>query len=406
VVGVSLAARSGPARPGYRWLALLLAALSMIGPFSIDTYLPSFPDIARSLDANQLQVQQSLTAYLAPFALMMLWHGALSDALGRRPVILWGLALYALASAGCIFVVRIEQLWLLRAAQGVTAGVGMVVGRAIIRDLFDGAEAQRLMGHIGMVFAVAPAIAPIIGGLLQSAFGWRSVFVLLAILAAALWLACWRFLPETLPGERRQSLHPVHLSRAYYAVLTDPLFLTASAAIALNFGGMFIYVLSAPVFVIQHLGLSSEQFGYLFVPAMVGLMSGSFLASRWAAASPFASIRRGFALMAAAAALNLIFCNTGLPALPWAVAAMPLYTCGMAVAMPGLTLLALDRFPLRRGLAASCQGFIHTGGNAVVAGLLAPLLWGSTVSLAAGMVALLALGALALLLHIRLHPPV
>jgi MFS transporter, DHA1 family, multidrug resistance protein len=393
-----------PAVPAYRRLALLLAVLSMIGPFSIDTYLPSFPDIAHSLGATTLQVQQSLTAYLAPFALMMLWHGALSDALGRRPVILWGLALYTLASLGCIFATDIHQLWLLRAAQGVSAGVGLVVGRAVIRDLFEGAEAQRLMGHIGMVFAVAPAVAPIVGGWLQAAFGWRAIFVLLAVLAVALWLACWRFLPETLPATRRQSLHPVELSRAYYKVLTEPAFLTACAAIALNFGGMFIYVLSAPVFVMRHLGLSAEQFGYLFVPAMVGMMIGSFLASRWAAASPLDSIRRGYLLMGTAAALNLIFCNTSLPAFPWAIAAMPLYTMGMAVVMPGLMLLALDRFPLRRGLAASCQGFIHTGSNALAAGLLAPLLWDSTGRLASGMAVLLALGVMAVLLHFRIRP--
>lgn len=393
-----------PAVPAYRWLALLLAALSMIGPFSIDAYLPSFPDIAHSLDATTLQVQQSLTAYLAPFALMMLWHGALADALGRRRVILWGLALYTVASAGCIFATDIGQLWLLRAAQGVSAGVGLVVGRTVIRDLFEGAEAQRLMGHIGMVFAVAPAVAPIVGGWLQASFGWRAVFVLLAVLAAALWLACWRFLPETLPRARRQSLHPVELSRAYYAVLTEPAFLAACAAITLNFSGMFIYVLSAPVFVMRHLGLNAEQFGYLFVPAMAGLMSGSFLASHWAEASPLKSIRRGYMLMGAAAALNLVFCNTGLPALPWAIVAMPLYTMGMAVVMPGLTLLALDRFPLRRGLASSCQGFIHNGSNALVAGLLAPLLWDSTASLAAGMAVLLLLGGMAVLLHFRIRP--
>ena len=153
-----------PGRPGYRAMALLLAALSMIGPFSIDTYLPSFPEIATDLGASPLEVQQTLTFYLGPFALMMLWHGALSDALGRRPVILVGLAVYTLASLGCVFVTSIEQLWLLRVLQGISAGVGLTIGRAVIRDLYDGAAAQRLMGHVGMVFALAPALAPIIGG--------------------------------------------------------------------------------------------------------------------------------------------------------------------------------------------------------------------------------------------------
>ena len=373
----------------YRAMTLLLAALSMIGPFTIDTYLPSFPDIATDLHATPLQVQQSLTFYLGPFAVMMLWHGALSDALGRRPVILCGLVVYALASLGCVFVSSIEQLWALRALQGISAGVGLTVGRAIVRDLYDGAEAQRLMGHIGMVFALAPAIAPVIGGTLHAAFGWRSVFVLLFGLATLLALSCWRALPETLPRAKRQSLQPRELLHAYRAVLTDLPFLAASGSIALAFAGIFIYILSAPVVVIQHLGLGPEQFGYLFIPITAGMMAGSALCARWASDNPAVALRRGFALMAAAVLLNIFLRQLDLPALPWAIVPLPLYTVGMAVVMPGLTLLALNRFPARRGLGSSCQGFIHTGGNTLSAGLLVPLLWGSLNTMAMGMAGLL-----------------
>ena len=373
----------------YRAMTLLLAALSMIGPFTIDTYLPSFPDIATDLHATPLQVQQSLTFYLGPFAVMMLWHGALSDALGRRPVILCGLVVYALASLGCVFVSSIEQLWALRALQGISAGVGLTVGRAIVRDLYDGAEAQRLMGHIGMVFALAPAIAPVIGGTLHAAFGWRSVFVLLFGLATLLALSCWRALPETLPRTKRQSLQPRELLHAYRAVLTDLPFLAASGSIALAFAGIFIYILSAPVVVIQHLGLGPEQFGYLFIPITAGMMAGSALCARWASDNPAVALRRGFALMAAAVLLNIFLRQLDLPALPWAILPLPLYTLGMAVVMPGLTLLALNRFPARRGLGSSCQGFIHTGGNTLSAGLLVPLLWGSLNTMAIGMAGLL-----------------
>lgn len=389
-----------PRQPGYRAMTLLLAALSMIGPFTIDTYLPSFPEIARDLHATPLQVQQSLTFYLGPFAIMMLWHGALSDALGRRPVILAGLAVYTLASLGCVFVGSIEQLWLLRILQGISAGVGLTIGRAVIRDLYDGADAQRLMGHVGMVFALAPALAPVVGGLLQAAFGWRSIFVLLFGLAVLLLLACWRWLPETLPPARRQSLHAGELLQAYRQVLSDPPFLAASASIALAFAGIFIYILSAPVVVIQHLRLGPEQFGYLFIPVTAGMMAGSALAARWASHNPARSLRRGFALMAAAALLNLALRVVDAPALPWAIVPLPLYTIGMGVVMPGLTLLALDRFPARRGLGSSCQGFIHTGGNTLSAGLLVPLLWGSLNTMALGMGALL-FGAFAAALAYR-----
>ena len=169
-----------------RGIALLLASLSALGPFSIDTYLPSFHEIAEKLGASQLEVQQTLAAYLLAFALMTLWHGAIADRFGRRRVILTALALFGLASAGCTIATSIEQLWFWRAMQGVTAGAGIVISRAIVRDLFDGAEAQRLMAQITMMFALAPAIAPLIGGWLQTLFGWRSVFAFLVLLTAGL----------------------------------------------------------------------------------------------------------------------------------------------------------------------------------------------------------------------------
>jgi DHA1 family bicyclomycin/chloramphenicol resistance-like MFS transporter len=390
-----------PGRPGDRAMTLLLAALAMIGPFSIDTYLPSFPDLAASLAATPLEVQQSLSFYLAPYALMMLWHGALSDALGRRPVILAGLACYLLASAACIFATRIEELWLFRALQGLSAGVGLSIGRAVVRDLYEGAAAQRLLAHVNTVFALAPAVAPICGGFLQAAFGWRAVFVLLTVLATLLWFACWRLLPETLAPEKRQSLHPLSLLTAYRRVFTDARFLAATVAIACAFSGIFIYILSAPVFVMSHLGLGPTEFGWLFVPVTTGMMAGSALAARWAGHAPYRLLRRGFALMVLAAAANLFFCKLS-PAFPWAMLALPLYTIGMAVVMPGLTLLALDRFPERRGMASSCQGFIHVGGNALAAGFLAPLVWGSTGALAATTATLLTGSMLAARLHRRL----
>ncbi|MEO8411617.1 MAG: MFS transporter, partial [Propionivibrio sp.] len=220
-----------------RGIALLLAALAALGPFSIDTYLPSFQDIGASLQATPIEVQQTLTAYMLPFAIMALWHGAISDALGRRRVILVSLVLFGLASIGCIFATRIEHLIVLRALQGITAGAGIVISRAIVRDLFDGPQAQKLMANISMMFAIAPAVAPVIGGRLQVWFGWRSVFVFMALMSLLLLIICWRKLPETLPPERRQSLRPAYLGCTYFKVLTSPLFLLACGGLALNFAG-------------------------------------------------------------------------------------------------------------------------------------------------------------------------
>ena len=386
-----------------RGIALLLAALSALGPFAIDTYLPSFHDIGQSLQATPVEVQQTLTFYLVPFAIMALWHGAISDALGRRRVLLVTLALFGLSVAGCVFATRIEQLWVLRALQGMSAGAGIVVSRAVVRDLYDGAQAHRLMSHITMMFALAPAIAPVIGGRLQEWFGWRSVFAFIALATLAVWLACWRLLPETLPPERRQPLHPGYLARTYWKVLSSPAFLFACGGLALNFAGFFVYVMSAPVFLMRHLGVSETGFLWLFGPAMSGLMSGAWLSGRLAGKlSLRQTILRGYLVMGVAALANISLNLWLPPALPWSVMPIFVYTFGMSLAMPCLTLLALDPFPNQRGLAASCQMCLQAGTNGLVAGVLAPALWGSTRTLAFGMGALMLLGACSAYAHRRL----
>jgi DHA1 family bicyclomycin/chloramphenicol resistance-like MFS transporter len=390
-----------------RGIAILLASLSALGPFSIDTYLPSFPEIAEKLGATQLEVQQTLSIYLFSFALMTLWHGAISDRFGRRRVILAALFLFAVASAGCAFATCIEQLWFWRAMQGITAGAGIVISRAIVRDLFDGAAAQRLMSQITMMFALAPAVAPVIGGWLQTFFGWRSIFVFLVLSTVILLLACWKLLPETLPLEKRQSLKPSYLGKTYWHVLTSPPFLFACAALSLNFAGFFIYILSAPVFLMTHLGVHETGFLWLFGPAMTGLVLGSWLSGRLAGKISLSrTIVFGYLLMGTAALYN-IGLNLALPpALPWSVTPIFIYTLGMSLAMPCLTILALDPFPAQRGLAASCQTFFQSGFNGLTAALIVPAIWGSTLTLAFGMACLMTVGGLAALAHqkLRLKP--
>src|SRR5690554_3723736 len=288
-------------------IAALLAVLAAIGPFAIDTYLPAFPAMAQALGATQLQVQQTLTIYMVTFAGMALWHGALSDSFGRRRVVLVSTSLFGLASLVCALAQSIEWLWVGRALQGMSAGAGMVVGRAVIRDLFDGARAQRLMSRVMMIFGIAPAVAPMVGGVLLLLAGWRSIFLFLAAFAGLLTWLSWRYLPETLPVESRRSMHPGRLARAYGTVLGSGAFLLLAFALAFNFNGFFVFVLSAPVFVMEHLGLGPGSFGWLFVPAVAGMMGGSWLsgrvAGRW---SGRRSIVTGFAVMIVAVCANLI----------------------------------------------------------------------------------------------------
>jgi len=165
--------------------AALLAALAMLGPFAIDMYIPAFHAIALEFAVSQIAVQQTLSTYLFAYAFVMLWHGALSDALGRRPVVLVSFAIYAFASLRCAIAGNIQSLWLFRTLQGLSAGAGLVVGRAIIRDRYHWPEAQRLMSQITLVFGIAPALAPVVGGVLLNALGWRAIFWMMLVLVGA-----------------------------------------------------------------------------------------------------------------------------------------------------------------------------------------------------------------------------
>ena len=388
--------------PPPRQLVLILAALTMIGPFAIDTYLPAFPAMVRGLHTTEVLVQQTLAAYLIPFAFMMLWHGAISDALGRKRVILVGLAFFLAASLVCAFATSIETLLLGRVLQGLSAGVGVIVSRAMVRDLYDGADAQKLMAHVSILFAIAPAIAPIIGGWILQYFDWHGIFFFLSGFTLLLFIACALWLPETLPPEKRQSLHPVSLWHAYRSVFSHHEFRRLSIAIALIFSAGFIYILAAPVFLIRHLGVSAQSFGVMFVPVVAGMMIGSYVSGRTAGKiSRMATIKIGFGLMGFAATLNLIINLSLPPGLPWSLIPLPLYTCGMALSVPTLQLMGLDQFPARRGLASSCMGTAHTAVMAITSATIVPLLWGSTLTLALGMASYLVLGGVVFLLSRR-----
>lgn len=180
----------------------------MLGPFSVDTYLPAFPAIQASIHATPIEVQQTLTAYMFAFAVMILWHGALSDAFGRRNIVLVALAVFAIGSLGCAAAHSVEYLWAFRILQGVSAGAGVVVGRAIIRDRYDDVPAARLLSLVTMIFSIAPAIAPILGGWIVKWFDWRTIFLVLFVYTILLFWACYKLLPETLPLAKRQPFNP------------------------------------------------------------------------------------------------------------------------------------------------------------------------------------------------------
>ena len=383
-------------------LALILAALAMIGPFTIDTYLPSFPFIGADLLATPAQMQQTLSLYLFTLAFMTLFHGTLSDSFGRRPVILASLAVYVLTSIGCALATSLPQLLFWRAVQGLAAGAGIIVGRAVIRDSFSGHEAQRLMSLVTMIFGVAPAIAPVIGGWLQDWFGWRTIFWFLASYGVVLFFAAARRLPETHPASVRQPFRARPLLHNYLHLGSDPKLVLLCLTIAFNFSGFFLYVVSAPAVIYDLLRLSEKDFAWLFVPGISGVMFGAFLSGRLAERlSPRRTVCVGYLIMACAVVFNIVYCLIFPPALPWTVLPVMIYTIGMALAMPSVSLIALDLFPQLRGMTSSLQGFAHSLFAGITAGVVSPFLSHSALMLACGMGGAALLGGLAWLFYMR-----
>lgn len=378
-----------------RLLIVVLAGLAMLGPFSIDTYLPSFPAIAADLHASPVQMQQTLSAYMGGFALMTLVYGPLSDTFGRRPVLLVSTTVFLLSALASVFANSIEALIVLRGVQGLAAAGGLVVGRAIVRDAFDGSEARRVMSNIIVIFLVAPAFAPVIGGMLQQSFGWHATFGFLALLAALMLILIRFVLPETLPRQFRQSGHPVAIARVYGYAIKRPILVLPVLMMATTFGGFFIYISSAPIIVYDHLHMGVNDFGYYFIPVVAGMMAGAWLAGRTAhRVSALVSVLTGSVIMLAAAILNVIVASVGVENLVDVLAPVIIYIFGLAYMMPSLSVLILDQLPSNRGLASALQSFAQTGGNALVAGIVVPLVHASHVQITLAMLVLNIVGLL------------
>ncbi len=376
-------------------MSLLVAALATLAPFTIDTYLPSFPDIATDLSASHAQIQQTLSLYMLAAALSTLIYGPLSDSFGRRRVIMSALVIYTIASFGCIYAANIHELILLRIGQGLSASAGMVIGRAMIRDVFHGADAQRVMARVMLLFGIAPAFAPIIGGWLHDMFGWRSVFFFLALVALLLLAMVLFGSRETLPQERRHSIHPVAVGRAYKMALRNGHFMALVFCFALMFGAFFTYVAGAPTVIYEFLGLGVNDFWMLFVPSVAAIMLGSQIAGWLAGRSvPQRTVSIGFGLMVVAAGFNLLQALLLSPT-PWSVVApVALYVLGMALAMPNINLMALDCFPHNRGMASAMQSFVQMAFTSLVVGALVPVVTVNLPTMAATMLGLSLVGFL------------
>ena len=371
---------------------LILASLTALAPFAIDTYLPAFEVMENDLATNSNFIQQTLTFYLVPYTIMTIFHGAISDSIGRIKTIKYGMSLFILVSIGCVFATSIEMLWISRLIQGVGAGAGNVVARAMVRDLYSGATAQKVMATIQIIFGIAPAIAPMVGGLLLG-ISWQAIFIFLIIYSVLITIFSVNFLPETISKQNQLPFNFESVLNRYRDLLNDKNYIFLILAVSFNFSAFFLYVLSSPIFLMQHLNLSSSEFGYLFIPTVTGMILGSFISKKTAGIiSPAKMLKIAYLWMLSITSINLIFCLFFPSIIFMNIGLIALYNIGMAAAMPLISIKALDCFPKARGTAASGQAFSQMLVSSVVAGLVIPLIWGSLATLAVGMLVIFSLG--------------
>lgn len=346
----------------------------MVGPFTIDAYLPSFPDIEADFGISRAILSQSLAVYLVAFAISTLLWGPLSDRIGRRLVIMASLLLYSLASIGCALADDSNSFMLFRILQGFAASGGFIASRAMIRDAHDAQAAHRAMAHVTLLFAVAPAIAPVLGAWLHDLYGWRSVFWFLTLFGGCL-LMMTVFIEETHAVSKRSSIRPGSVMRVYARTLMHRQFIAMTFSLAFSFAGAFLYIAGAPSVIYDFLGLGTNDFGKEFVPMVGGLMLGAYVSSRLAHRwLPRRIIITGFSIMALAVVINLLQVSYLQASVLTIIGPLVMYVFGLAMLMPAMTILALDCFPDNRGAAASMQGFFQMSVNAAVASIAVPLL--------------------------------
>lgn len=346
----------------------------MIGPFAIDTVFPAFGIIGREFEVDSTAMQQVTSLYMLAFAVMSIFHGPLSDAVGRKPVMIVGLAGFAVGNVVSALAPSLTVLLISRVLQGAFAGAATIISRVVIRDMFAGAQAQKLMSQVMMIFSIAPALAPIIGGWILNVGTWPTIFWAITGYGLLLIVAVALLLPETQPVEKRQPLEMGSILGSLVEVGTKPAMIRLALTMSLGFAGYFIYIVGAPIIVMDLLGQGEQDFWKLFVPLIAGTMFGSYLSGRLAdRVERYSLINVAMPVALAAAVLNVILVALS-PTFPWVLIGPILLAIAIGTSFPVLNLEILDLFPDQRGAAASVGTFASLIFNALLAGVLVPII--------------------------------
>ena len=343
-------------------LAVLVVALTSLGPLSTDFYLPALPAIARALHTDSAGVQLTLSVYLLGFGAGQLLVGPLSDRFGRRPVMLWGMLVFLLSSVVCALADSIATLVAARLLQAFGACAGPVLGRAVVRDIYGPTESARMLSHVSTATALAPLLAPLFGGWLTAVWGWRATFVALTLYACVLMLAVWRLLQETNGHPDPHAMRPARMWANYRTLLADPVYRSALLIGCGAFAALFAFISGSPFVFIEHFGMSPQQMGLAFGLNVTGFMLGSTLSARLSRRiGPSRLIRQGVWLGAACGIALAVLALVG----PQHVAAVmvPMWgvTAAIGLILPNATALGLAGYPKMAGAAASLMGFVQMG---------------------------------------------
>ncbi|MGP1397455.1 MAG: multidrug effflux MFS transporter [Inquilinaceae bacterium] len=382
-------------------IAFLATAFVALGPITMSMYVPSMPAIADSLGASQSAVQLTLSVYLAAFALAQLGYGPLSDRFGRRPVLILGMVIFVVGSGAAALAGSIETLIAARFVQAVGACAGPAVARALVRDLYVGTAAARVLGIIGMTIAVAPAIGPVIGGYLQTWFDWHAVFVFLTTAGVGFLFLAWFGVAETNRQLDRDALSPSRMIRNYAMLLGCGPYIGYVVPIACSLGGYFAFVATAPFLFISLLGLSPETYGWILLLPTACYFLGALTATRIVGRLGInRTVLTGVCIVAAAGGILLAVTMGDAATVVTLMAPMMLWLFGMALVLPSALAGAMAPFPRIAGAASALVGFLQMGTGA--AGTFAAATIGDGTARTAGIApgALAALGLIVFLLLI------
>jgi DHA1 family bicyclomycin/chloramphenicol resistance-like MFS transporter len=383
-------------KPNSLAMTIVLALLTALGPLSTDLYLPSLPFITRDLATTTADTQLTLSAFLAGFAVGQVFYGALSDTIGRKPVLLAGLAIFVLASLGCALAWNVEALIGFRFLQALGASGPIVLGRAVVRDLYDGREAARQLSLMATIMGLVPAVAPVLGGVLQLAFGWRSAFLACLLCGGLLLAVVLLAMPETIRERRKEAFSIATILRGFGHLLRLPAYRAYVGLAALTYSGLFAWI-SGSSFILQGIyGLHELAFAFSFVAVVLGYVAGTMLAQRLVARrGPERTVAIGVGCLFAGGVAMLAVILLGFASPAAIIVPMAVYTCGVGLTLPPSMALAMAPFPDRAGAASSFLGLCQMSSAALVGAAIGHALAASALPMG---LAVAATGTLALIL--------